>query len=275
MTDSRINLKQPVVAGILAFLIPGGGHLYQGRLFKAGIYCVCILGLFFSGMAMADWKAVQPPPKPNPPKISLLKYSAQLAVGLPAMYGLIQRERYYSEANQEPEQFTAPFTAPFQGQIELRDDSAIFEEVEGTIHFEPIVDSYGDLTLTGRLVTTIGGESRELNLGHHIRLGKRIKASEYRNVEASIIQDPQNPYESIGNLGGVIPRPFLNWYQAPMEEEEVQELHRSLGKYHELAMVFTWVAGLLNILAIWDAVEGPAYGFGDEQEQDDASSPEA
>jgi hypothetical protein len=33
----------------------------------------------------------------------------------------------------------------------------------------------------------------------------------------------------------------------------------------ELALVFTWIAGLLNILAVWDALEGPAYGYGDEE----------
>ena len=31
-----------------------------------------------------------------------------------------------------------------------------------------------------------------------------------------------------------------------------------------MGAVFTLIAGLLNILAIWDAFEGPAYGFGDE-----------
>jgi hypothetical protein len=43
------------------------------------------------------------------------------------------------------------------------------------------------------------------------------------------------------------------------------ELHRKLGKFHELALTFTMIAGLLNILVILDVLEGPAYGYGDEE----------
>lgn len=266
MTDPRINLKKPIIAGVLAFLVPGAGHLYQGRMFKAGIYFVCILGLFFTGMAMADWKAVQPPPKPKPTKIAILKYSAQLAVGLPSMYGLVQRERYYSEANQESEVFSAPFSTPFVGEIEVRDEESVYRDVQGTLHLEPVTGDFGDISLRGRLQTTIDGHPEEYLLGQ-VLLGKRIKASELRNVEASLIRDQATLYQPIGTLRGGIPRPFMNWFEVPMDEAEVQQLHADLGKYHELAMVFTWIAGLLNVLAIWDAVEGPAYGYNDEQEQ--------
>ena len=41
-----------------------------------------------------------------------------------------------------------------------------------------------------------------------------------------------------------------------------------------MAMVFTWIAGLLNILAIWDAVEGPAFGYGDEHKNEDEAAAE-
>jgi hypothetical protein len=36
-----------------------------------------------------------------------------------------------------------------------------------------------------------------------------------------------------------------------------------------MALVFTWVAGLLNLLAIWDAADGPAYAYGDEKPDDE------
>ena len=36
-----------------------------------------------------------------------------------------------------------------------------------------------------------------------------------------------------------------------------------------MASVFTWIAGLLNLLVIWDAVDGPAYGYGDEKKEED------
>ena len=33
--------------------------------------------------------------------------------------------------------------------------------------------------------------------------------------------------------------------------------------------MFTWIAGLLNLMAIWDAYDGPAYGYGDEEPEDE------
>jgi hypothetical protein len=50
--------KNPWIAGVLAFLIPGAGHLYQGRTVKGIIYCVSILGLFFWGQKMGEGMVV-------------------------------------------------------------------------------------------------------------------------------------------------------------------------------------------------------------------------
>ncbi len=65
-------------------------------------------------------------------------------------------------------------------------------------------------------------------------------------------------------------RSFWDRFEAPPDEEErdldrayLLDLHRQLGKFYELALTFTMIAGLLNILVILDAVEGPAYGYGD------------
>ena len=52
MSDPRIPLKHPLAAGLLAFLVPGAGHCYQGRYFKAVVYFVCITGLFQSDIRM-------------------------------------------------------------------------------------------------------------------------------------------------------------------------------------------------------------------------------
>ncbi len=273
MTDQRINLKNPTLAGVLAFLLPGAGHLYQGRMFKAGVYAICILGLFFSGMAMADWKAVQPPPKQGKRFGAMLKYAAQLGVGTPSMVCLVQQGRYEAQLEQNDREL-APLTAPFTGSIEYRGDSSVFEEnIEGTVHLEPVADRFGDTTYEGRLEAVIQGEKQEFPLGNHIQLGKEIQSSRDRTLNAAILRSPETPLEKIGQIEGTIPRPFLNWFQVPMDEKEVQELHGKLGKYHELAMVCTWIAGLLNILAIWDAVEGPAYGFGNEDLESEDKKP--
>ena len=54
--EPQIPLKNPIAAAILAFLVPGAGHFYQGRIFKGIIYFVCILTLFIWGMQMGHWR---------------------------------------------------------------------------------------------------------------------------------------------------------------------------------------------------------------------------
>ena len=80
----------------------------------------------------------------------------------------------------------------------------------------------------------------------------------------------------LGMIEGTIPRPFSDHYLAPLSDESLQYLNGKLGKQYELALVYTWIAGLLNILAVWDALQGPAYGYGDEEpEADDKASEES
>ena len=48
--DPPIDLKNPVLAAVLAWLVPGLGHWYQGRRAKSVLFFVCIVGLFFYGV---------------------------------------------------------------------------------------------------------------------------------------------------------------------------------------------------------------------------------
>ena len=86
-----IDLKDPAVAAFLAWLIPGLGHLYQGRTAKGVLYMVCILSTFFFGLAISEGKAVYAWWSPDDWR---LPYLCQLGVGLPAtnsMDDVVQR----------------------------------------------------------------------------------------------------------------------------------------------------------------------------------------
>ena len=106
-----------------------------------------------------------------------------------------------------------------------------------------------------------------------------IGGSEHRRVSLKIYNEDGTDNSTIGSLEGGLPRPFLNWFLVPPDDVLLGDLHRRLGKQFELAVVCTWIAGLLNVLAIWDALQGPAYGYGDEEEstdgKDEAASKEA
>jgi hypothetical protein len=159
MARTTIPLRNPYMAALLAWLVPGLGHFYQGRTGKAILYAFCILSLYLLGFAMGEgkivyWRWVNPL---NNPEKFCLHYIGQFFVGLPALPALIQ----------------------------------------GTLkHFE--------------LAPILGG----------------------------FMAEP--------------PQPVING------------LHPRLGKLVEIGTIYTTVAGLLNVLAIYDAYEGPAYSEAEE-----------
>ncbi|MBI3838029.1 MAG: TM2 domain-containing protein [Planctomycetia bacterium] len=82
-----VELKNPIVAAILAWLIPGLGHIYQGRTVKGLLFMICILGTFFYGLLISDGRAVYASWQENDKR---LPYLCQLGAGLPALPALVQ-----------------------------------------------------------------------------------------------------------------------------------------------------------------------------------------
>jgi hypothetical protein len=163
MSEPTVSLRNPPLAAFLAWLVPGLGHFYQGRIGKGILYAVCILGLYAMGMIMGEgkivfWRWVNP--LNNPEKFQLY-YLGQFFVGLPTLPALIQ----------------------------------------GTLHH-------------------FGWDS------------------------------------------------ILWGFMAEPPQNDLNALQTRLGKLVEIGSIYTCIAGLLNILAIYDAYEGPAY---QEYEEDAAA----
>ena len=163
--DRPPTLKDPEISAFLAWLIPGLGHLYQGRRAKAAIYFVCIMGLFCYGVYLGSareigWGRVVYFSR-SPAR---LPYICQLGVGIPAMPALVQAYRM----NNNKEVLWGGFMAP--------------------------------------------------------------------------------PWEKDKPFGQAV---------ANMDQPTIHEVHLRLARFFELGTVFTLIAGLLNILAIFDAYAGP------------------
>jgi TM2 domain-containing membrane protein YozV len=155
-------LRNPYKAAFLAWLVPGLGHFYQGRVGKGWLYAICILSLYFAGLALGEgkivyWRWVNPLHSPDK---FCLYYVGQFFTGLPALPALIQ----------------------------------------GTLRY------FGIPPL----------------------------------------------------LGGFMAEPDMN---------VLNGLHPRLSKLVEVGTIYTTVAGLLNVLAIFDALEGPAYAEEDAAEE--------
>jgi hypothetical protein len=102
-TDSpEVDLKDPIMAALLAWLIPGLGHWYQGRRAKAVLFFVCIMGLFSYGAWLGGGSYVDPAGQKHSlgygravyysmQKTDLrLYYLSQIGVGVPAWPAVVQ-----------------------------------------------------------------------------------------------------------------------------------------------------------------------------------------
>lgn len=91
-----VNLKDPGLSALLAWLVPGLGHLYQGRTAKAILFFVCIVGTFAYGVWLGGrsdlgyGRAVYMSWRPGDNRLPFL---CQIGVGLPAFPALIQANR--------------------------------------------------------------------------------------------------------------------------------------------------------------------------------------
>lgn len=169
-----LDLKNRHLAAFLAWLIPGMGHIYQGRTGKGLLFATCILGTFYYGLAIGDNKVVFASTAPIVSSDFAFvrdrwQYPCQFFVGLPALPALVQRARVLD--GMEP----LPWIGQAPPQPASRDGFPI-EDVAGNLARQPT---------------------------------------------------------------------------------QLAQWQYDLGPYFELGWVFTVVAGLLNVLAIFDAHAGP------------------
>ncbi|MCI0332868.1 MAG: hypothetical protein L0228_06560 [Planctomycetes bacterium] len=196
-SNVEIELKDPRLAAFLAWLVPGLGHLYQGRTGKGALFFVCILGTFFYGLYIGDGRVVYASTEDMFSRRFLSErwqYICQLGVGLPALPALVQRQR---ELNGKPPLFGAAL-----GNWSMRPPS--------------------------KNAPAGGFQSKDLT------------------GDGRIVQHP----------------------------DELAKWNYELGESFEIGTVFTVIAGLLNILAIFDAYGGPLVipDTDDKKKPDDKSS---
>jgi TM2 domain-containing membrane protein YozV len=191
-----LDLKNPGVAALLAWLIPGLGHLYQGRTLKGVLFFLTVCGLFFFGSWLGAWRVVYLRWDNDEWRFS---YLAQLGVGLPA--------------------FPAAFDA-----LDVR---PAFAKVA-----PPLAD-YQSKPLTTRELQALCERLSVPRSDSSLEMKKDLVESGARYVVAL---------------------------------EEVDDLHRKYGVTMHIAAIYTLIAGLLNILIIYDAAAGPAHFLEDQAE---------
>ncbi len=276
MRDARVPLKSPYIAGLLAFLIPGAGHWYQGRRFKATIFSVCILTIFVWGMILGNLQPVYSQvafvsrgssvqmETGRPVSRMTFGYYAQILVGVPALPALLQQERFRLDEGMAS-RLDGPINSDFVGVIRERGDEQgpSAKRIQGQLELSPLRPE-GSERVRGVFRGQMDGQQTEIPIEGSIVLGRRVFGSPRREIVCRF-QEPGDANGSVLTLDGTIQRDFSDWFQAPRDNAELDRLHGDLSRFFDLACVFTWIAGLLNLMVIWDAVDGPAYGYGDEE----------
>ena len=284
MRDSRINFRSRELAALLAYLIPGAGHYYQGRMLKAKIYFFGILSLFFGGMVLGDWQPIYYASSSQPMEmlteseaqrlemngwsfqsrrkfVPTMGYPTQFFLGVASMPAMIQRVRLDSDPG-VVESLDGAIDSPFTGALEAGNQQVF---VEGRLQLASGGGSAVSGVLTGK---TRRGEDINMDIRGSIRLGRKVYGSPRRHVEIAL-RDAEAAGMQPTRLAGKTQRAFVDWFQAPPDNDELDRLHGKLSQNFDIACVFTWIAGLLNLMAIWDAYDGPAYGYGDEDPDED------
>jgi hypothetical protein len=280
MLQRKPDLRDPTTAVILAFLVPGLGHFYQRRVFKGVLYAVCILGTFFTGLRIGHGQVVYFHWKQ--PENRTYAYLCQFWVGIPALPALAQvrRARDLFDANYVPNTVSSDFS----GTLSDYTDGTEIGKVTGKITLRPEKPdnaNYWVGTLDGALVTPDG--TKKKIKGDVQKSGGWLEAqvAPWRNraIRSQFKARLDGKDETITyRLEGSLPRAIWDFYEAPLQDQRANELagessdldraHKELGGRFELGVLYTMIAGLLNILAMYDAYEGPAY----EDEEDESKS---
>jgi len=295
MSSSRIDLKNPALAAVLAWLVPGLGHAYQGRWFKAALYSICIWSTFGCGWVLGDGKVVYYNTDLKRGRRPI-GYAAQVMVGVASLPAFLQTSRATPRDEMLFRRENISLERPLAGEIEGVLVNAQYQgghghfKFRGQIEIEPSTDGGFDARsgVAGRLTGTLSKiDEAETNLPDGTEVD--LKITFLRSLEPEIFPSPHRELQCdvkgqlLGPNGGDFEaglkgkilnvRSIWNRYAAPLDAEGVEATHGDLGKFFEIGLVYTWIAGLLNLLAIWDAYEGPAYGYGDEEAPPAGSAP--
>ena len=174
-----VDLRNRTLAALLAWLLPGAGHFYQGRMTKAAIFFICIMSTWIFGFAVGGSHVVYSSWEPGDKR---WHYYLQAGAGVISFPAYIQGRRMNdatdsftgeTKSNYEPlwNGFMAP---PVRPVIESEADEVAawyaqrgagyemgtwYTVIAGLLNILVIYDAYG-----GPLSVPISGRKRDESL---------------------------------------------------------------------------------------------------------------
>jgi hypothetical protein len=213
------------LAGLLSYLVPGLGQISQGRTGKGLLFFVCIYALFFYGMYLGTGTV----------KAGEFEYRVPGNVYLPdTMRGMenVQLANPYKLPAFALDLYNRP---QFAGQFWV-----------GMAAWPAIVQySHDDDQRALREIQARRAEADRLDQTQPAEADRMRKDADKLSLGLHTGNWPGNPI-------------FGQFERAPTEEA-LNALNTSRDKELELGWVYTVIAGVLNIMVIYDAMAGPAF----------------
>jgi hypothetical protein len=217
----HVDLRDPYLAAFLAWLLPGAGHFYQRRWGKGGLFMVCILTTFFVGLWMGQGRVVYASWRPNDQRYA---YICQVGVGLPALPALVQAMRLKSG---EAPFWNGAMAPPFLPGQRLPRKWVADQVAKGNLD---------------------ASDFPELSRAEPADYVEYLCHAEYYTNQRG---EPAVQYSDEA------PK-FMPSASTREPYNQLSDWNLQMGPYFELGTVYTLIAGLLNVLAIFDALAGPA-----------------
>lgn len=182
-----VELRNPGVAALLAWLLPGAGHFYQGRFPKGFLFMICVISTFMYGLGLGRGRVVYASTREGDFR---WQYAFQAGAGLMALPALVQAAKAKNDAT--------PFFV----------------------------------------------------LCERYPANYPIEAKRFHRI------DPADDYS-----GPTLKDGFMAPPAGPRLQNDADVLgmwHRDYKHNYEMGTLYTVIAGLLNLLAVYDAFVGPA-----------------
>jgi hypothetical protein len=205
------------LAGLLSYLVPGLGQIWQGRVGKGLLFMVCIYTLFFYGVYHGRGSV----------QISHVTYRVSSNVYLPDT--ATEGDRPFSLPTLAVNLYNRP---QFVGQFWV--GIAAWPAIIQYMSFDRKASEDLDSEIT-QLAKELSNPSDPEQIAE-----KKTKLEELE-------RDPRRRH------------PLLGEFQREPSATSINAVHTSRNKRLELAWVYTVIAGVLNIMVIYDAVAGPAF----------------
>ena len=188
----EIELREPHLAALLAWLFPGAGHLYQRRYVKGALFMVCILSIFVYGLSLGGGRCVYASTRAN----------------------------------------------DFRWQF-------FFQIGAGAVTFPALVQN---------AATKDGGDPYWVLCERYPIQDQLPAALENKQFE---IVEPDSGYAGPTYKDGFMAPPAGPISTESDQVDTIAMWHRDMKQLYDLGTLFTIVAGLLNLLVVYDAYAGP------------------